>query len=381
MADEYSSQRLAYEPQDMCVPEGGEGAGDGEAVAGGAEGAGEGPSRGGMQPQIIHNIFNRDSTLLECAERLAKKAKAEGTISNYTGMTNRFREFCGSQGYSYEEFDEQTVLHFVLDLDKNNASVSTLGQVKPALTLAERLAGRERSAFTATVDTYLEAAKRRAAEAREPARKAGELPEDTIERLLEAYARPYWDGEGKADPYMLRTLMRAVIERYTFCRFSCYSKLRVCDLEDKGDCIKILFTSAKNDQFHKGSISYIVNSDALKLIRFTCSELGFRLGDSSDKSLLNCALHKGKDRVTVMGQQAVCYSNSTRDLRRMLEQAGIDPTGATDKSFKSLGVTTSLDKGVPLEDVAHHGRWRTLTMPLTYKLNSEKYKKGVAGKI
>jgi hypothetical protein len=45
------------------------------------------------------------------------------------------------------------------------------------------------------------------------------------------------------------------------------------------------------------------------------------------------------------------------------------------------GVTSILDSGAPLEDVMHHGRWRTLSMPLHYKVNSEKYKKDVAKNI
>jgi hypothetical protein len=114
--------------------------------------------------------------------------------------------FCNEQGYGYEE---QVLLHFVLDLDKN-ISLSTLGQVKPALALAECLAGREKTSFTRTVDTNLEAAKRRAAALREPAKKAGELPEDTIERLLDSYARPYWERVGRADPGMLSSSNREI---------------------------------------------------------------------------------------------------------------------------------------------------------------------------
>jgi hypothetical protein len=34
--------------------------------------------------------------------------------------------------------------------------------------------------------------------------------------------------------------------------------------------IKIVITSAKNDQFHKGSKSYMVNGDVLRLVRFSC---------------------------------------------------------------------------------------------------------------
>jgi hypothetical protein len=59
-------------------------------------------------------------------------------------------------------------------------------------------------------------------------------------------------------------------------------------------------------------------------------------------------------------------------------ETSAEAEGITDKSFKMQGVTAILDSGIPLEDVMHHGWWRTLTMPLHYKLNSDKCKKDVA---
>jgi hypothetical protein len=41
-----------------------------------------------------------------------------------------------------------------------------------------------------------------------------------------------------------------------------------------------------------------------------------------------------------------------------------DGTGATELSFKMLGVTGSLQAGASVKEVAHLGRWRTTEMPL-----------------
>jgi hypothetical protein len=46
-----------------------------------------------------------------------------------------------------------------------------------------------------------------------------------------------------------------------------------------------------------------------------------------------------------------------------------------------LGVTETLKVGMTLEEVAQHGRWRTMEMPLRYKHNLTKYKAEIAGKI
>jgi hypothetical protein len=72
---------------------------------------------GSGQPQVLRSIFERDS-----AEVLAKRAKAEGTMNNYSNMTKCFEKFCREKGYNFDDFSEQAVLHFVLSLD--NAGVS-----------------------------------------------------------------------------------------------------------------------------------------------------------------------------------------------------------------------------------------------------------------
>ena len=67
-----------------------------------------------------------------------------------------------------------------------------------------------------------------------------------------------------------------------------------------------------------------------------------------------------------------------RDLLRETGQAG---RGITDKSFKMLGVTRMMEAGATADEAAIHGRWKTASMPLRYKHNSDEYKQGLAGKI
>ena len=53
-----------------------------------------------------------------------------------------------------------------------------------------------------------------------------------------------------------------------------------------------------------------------------------------------------------------------------MTEMGLSAREVTDKSFKLLGVTEALKAGMTLEEVAQHGRWRTMEMPLRYKHNS-----------
>jgi hypothetical protein len=60
---------------------------------------------------------------------------------------------------------------------------------------------------------------------------------------------------------------------------------------------------------------------------------------------------------------------------------GVDGQGVTDKSFKMLGVTKTVEASAAAEEVALHGRWRSLDMPLRYKHNSKEFKLKTATKV
>ena len=64
-------------------------------------------------------------------------------------------------------------MHFVVQMDKDGPTMATLSQIKPALALVEKLAGKQGSSFTDTL-----AAKRRPAESKPIVQKAGRLPKD-----------------------------------------------------------------------------------------------------------------------------------------------------------------------------------------------------------
>jgi hypothetical protein len=121
-----------------------------------------------------------------------------------------------------------------------------------------------------------------------------------------------------------------------------------------------------------------VNEEAMTFIWYAFDQLGFKLGDSENKAFLNCVIKKVKKKQVVVGYRQVGYSHATFLLRKILSEVGIEAKGVTDKSFKMQWVTTINDSGASLEDVMHHGRWRTLSIPLHYRANSEKYKKEVA---
>jgi hypothetical protein len=335
---------------------------------------------------ILSEILASDSSLTQSVAGLMAQAKAPGTMENYERATKKFENFCGAKGYAYPNFDEKSVLHYVIQLDNDRSSMATLCQVKPALLLVEKLSGKKTSAWTEMVDTFLVAAKRRAASTKPDVKKAGILPSDTLQRLHGVCFTPHMMDIKTADPILLRTYVRSVIIYFTFCRFNCYSKLRAEDLEDNGESIQITFRSAKNDQFHDGKITYLVENESLvnpvRIVRAYFKICGFRFGkESGDSSLLNCVIRRKKTGWTADGRHGIGYSTATKNTREMLAAVGIFSDKATDKSFKMLGVTKTMDQGTALEDVMQQGRWRTVSMPLHYKVNSSQFKECIASQV
>jgi hypothetical protein len=335
---------------------------------------------------LLGEILEADIGLKDTVTSLMAQAKSSGTMENYGRITQKFADFCSEKDYTYPKYTEKAALHFVIQCDKDKVSHAMLCQIKPALFLVEQMSGNEGSAWSELVNIFLIAAKRRAAIEKQPIQKAGILPEDTLFRLYPVCYQPHLNNVKTADPVMLRTIVRTVVVYFTFCRFNCYNKLQAQDFEDQGHSIQITFRSAKNDQFHNGQSTYIVENDSIvnpvAIVRTYFRLCGFKFGvKNGDLSFVNCVMRRSKTGWHADGRKSISYSTGTRNIRSMLMAVGISADKASDKSFKMLGVTRTLEAGTSLEVVRCQGRWKTLSMPLHYKVNSAQYKEQVASQV
>ncbi len=80
-------------------------------------------------------------------------------------------------------------------------------------------------------------------------------------------------------------------------------------------------------------------------------------------------------------RQVTSQAISREEITLTTTEMGFSARGVTDQSFKMLGVTEALKAGMTLVEVAQHGRWRTMEMPLRYKHNLIEYKAEIADKI
>jgi hypothetical protein len=97
---------------------------------------------------ISSEILTSDVSWKQSVTSLIALAKASGTMENYELINEKLADSCGNKGYCYPKFDEKAALHFVIHLDNDKSTLATLRQVKPVVSMVEKLAGKEDSAWT-----------------------------------------------------------------------------------------------------------------------------------------------------------------------------------------------------------------------------------------
>jgi hypothetical protein len=106
-----------------------------------------------MTSPLLSEFLEADASLSESVKGLMSQAKAAGTMVNYDDVTKKFAKFCTEKGHIYPDLTVKAAMHFVIQMDKDGATMPSLCQVKPALALVEKLAGKKVSSFSETVDT------------------------------------------------------------------------------------------------------------------------------------------------------------------------------------------------------------------------------------
>jgi hypothetical protein len=338
----------------------------------------------GMEP--VRQIVQENPELAGTIKELMEGALAWSTMQSYQGAITRYQEFCESAGYDRADITEKSVLHYVTHLRHQKASLATLCQVKPALTLLLELYTGGTAPLTPRVNRWLAAAKRLAAENREPVKKAAELPFEVLEKMVKKVISPHWDQPEKVSAMDFRCIVKSVVIYYTFCRFSDYKQLQARHVEVQGEDLVITFPKSKNDQFHRGQSTVLKANGSdmcpVRLLRLYFHRFGLKFGEPhGDVTYLHCMFRKSGGRHHPDRKPVGGASLARENLHDLLRRMGQDPSRITDKSIKMLGVTKTIEAGASTREVAHQGRWRTEDMPLHYKHNSLEYKKYIAGKV
>ena len=335
-----------------------------------------------LKRDILKNIFSKDSKLQKAGSDVLKNVRAKSTMTAYNRVVKDFKSFCQRNEYNFEMPNEQSLIHFVFNIEYERVSLPYICKIKPALQLHFSMKNGT-NIFTDYVDNVLRGAKKLAADRKPLTKKAEPLPLKILKTLVAIYIMPFENEVMRIDAEAFRSIFRATIQYFTFCRFNCFMLLTEENFKIKQNTIFIEFASAKNDQLHKGNISTLVENGTffcpVKITKMYFKRFYLKFGTGT--KLVNFRLEKQAGMVMAKPYESLSYSTAVNCTRKLMLKHGFSVKGISEKSAKIEGVSQTANAGASLEELMWLGRWKSLTTPNHYKNNDENYKKFLASKI
>ena len=269
-------------------------------------------------------------------------------------------------------------------LEHDKVSFSYIAKIKPAIVLRYNLAGKSISeVFTPYVESVLKGVKNLSAKRKSITVKAANYPLNVLKCLVARYITVYECDPMLIDAKAFRSIFRAVIQYFTFCRWNCFTYLQEKHLTVHVDSIQIYFPNAKNDQLHNGNISFLIANNTafcpVKITKLYFKRFGLFFG--SGEKYLNFRLEKVEAGVIARPYCKLSYSTAVRDTKQLLKTNEFDSRRISEKSAKMEGVTQTMLAGASLEEMMILGRWKSINTPSHYKLNSANHMKDLARKV
>ncbi len=329
-------------------------------------------------------MLDEDPGAIETVNIMLRGPVAKSTTAAYRGVVNRFHGFCADRGYAFPNFSTGAVLRFAKDCLEEGAGLAFFQKLIPALDLLEQVLGTEVTALNKVVRNGVTAIKRELGEHRGIVKKATGYSYTVIRVLIEKEILPHTENVHLIEAQHFRSIFRAIIVYFTFCRFDDFSRLTDKHFVDGGNHVIVIFEKSKNDQFGDNSRSVIMERNGVldcpvKMIRLFFKKFGLSF-QGTGKSV-NFRLQKEAGRHKPLWRTSLAQSNATKCTRQLLEKHGFQGDSFTEKSLKVQGVTDLLDTGEPLENVMVFGRWKQTTTPCHYRNLSANFLQGIAGRI
>lgn len=276
------------------------------------------------------------------------ESRAENTRRAYRGRFLRFRSWCDLKRFEAMPADPRTVMLYAEDLFNEGLVLTTVEAYISTISVAHRTEGKMNPCEDMRVKLYMDG-KRRLLRGR-TGRQALALSENDILDILVALPKPRVSRGGhreieesalarsKVDRALLLTMIQAGLRR------SEAEELRWqdVDVEDDGSG-RITVRFSKTDQTGRGAV-VAVKENCLKSLQDIRPE---EAGDA--------------DRVFDLSGGQIC-----KRLKRMCQEAGLDPARITGHTPRVTLARLMGDKGAPTHVIQRQGRWQTPGMVMLY---------------
>jgi hypothetical protein len=201
--------------------------------------------------------------------------------------------------------------------------------------LLQEMYNGKSTVFSPRVERFLEGAKRAVATSSPVLKKAAQVDMEMLIELVKLHITDKTERGERLDLYKLRVVFRLVIICFTFCRLSDYRQLQASHVQIDTDKVQILFTAAKNDQYHNGQVTILpATLCPVRLTKIHFNAMGLRPGiDGQDTKHLHCRLRKLAGRWTAAEGGPASLLKGREELKELLREVGRQGRGITDKSF------------------------------------------------
>ena len=325
---------------------------------------------------------------IKAANVMLRPPVAESTLTVYAPVVEQFRDYCNKNDFSYPYFTSSAVIGFMGVCYENKLNIHFFSKILPSLAALEGSLDRSGVGINLQVNKAMNSFKRELAKSKQPVRKANLFQISVFEPIIQKEILEHIDDLYKINATHFRSIFRAIIIYFTFCRFSDFRQLTDSNFEDLGDSILVTFPKSKNDQYYQGTTSVLPEKIGSKLcpvkitrLYFQRFKLNFKNAKVIPAAFVNFRIAKREGYHVRIPGKTLCATNATKCTRELLKKYNIDGDKFTEKSMKVSGVTALCDSGEPLENVSIMGRWRSLVMPMHYRNTSHEFKKSVANNI
>ena len=336
----------------------------------------------------VTKFLEKNPSLIDAANIMLKPSIAASTMTAYKPVIENYKLFCLDNSYNLCDLTEQQILEFIGVSFSQKPLLSYFNLLLPSISCLEKLVKDSslNSCITPKIKSIMQSFKRKLSESKKPTKKGTLYKIDNFKPIIDKEILPFQDNPERINSCHFRSVFRAIILYFTFCRFSDFKDLCDQDFIDHGDFIEIVFKKSKNDQYYKGSNSILTVNENSSICPVFLTKLYFKkfglnfFQAGFERNYVNFRI-VNKNSSRRIPKTKLSNSNATKNTKKLLNSYNVNAQKFTEKSMKIAGVTALLDSGESLENVAIAGRWKSSLTPMHYRNTSYNFRKQISKNI
>ena len=319
-----------------------------------------------LRSSSLNTNFATDSfkTLHAKINNYLTEAVALSSGNTYFLSLQRYSDFCVSNGFAALPIDVEVLLAYFVYLAEVKESLAAILTTRSALrhfSLIHRPL-EVPATDSVPVQMFVKSARRKLDK---PVKKSTPMEMEYIRKIVDLHLE---GDQLKSDNFAKpidcwQIVAKTVLKFFTFARFEEVLELKKSNFEFLADGdLKVIFTKAKNNQFHDARSSLLTASGDAYCPVNILRKYFLRINSNLDHFFLP-RISRGKVYLT----EKTCYSYCLRKYRETLKSIGVvNYLSFGEHSDKSGGISAAANAGADIATIQVHGRLKSSTVPMLY---------------